>query len=229
VEPPRSFILSHELVGVPQRRSSYPVLRLATTLAAFAFIALVGVDAVTTNFGGTRSSQSMDQVVAELPALAESEALGAAKIEALEPEAALESQPAEMLAGAEALAETVEGEALAMAPEPEQTSDAVVQEEGRAAEGERATEPEADAVPALESPQEDTAGTLSATEYPAQDLMENQLELSGDNDQVMTFAQPESGLSLRSTNPWLRGVEIGLGGLALLLGALTVWARKRPI
>ena len=226
VRPPRTFILSPEIIGVQQHRSGYPVLRLATVLAAFAFVALVGVDAFTTNFSGGLQSSSLDRVAAEAPAMAESEALGAAKSEFTEPEALLEEEPADMLAGADVPTEDVEGEALAMAPQTEETQDASPVEEGIAIEQERAAEPQVVAPEIADSAQDEAPPTYSATEQPAVDSMMNQGELAEDPDHATTFAQPE-----RVTNTatfWLRGFEIGLGGLTIILGALTFWARKRP-
>ena len=225
VRPPRSFILSQEIIGVRQHRSAYPVLRLATVLAAFAFVALVGVDAIAPTFSGAMQARSLDQVAAEAPAMPESEALGAAKAESNEPEALLESQPAEMLAGAEAPAEEAEGEALAMAPEPEATQEAIPIEEDSAADQERAAESQAVGPEFADIPQDATPPTFSATEQPALDSMADQVESDEDLDQATTFTQPERGSS--TANFWLRGVEIGLGGLTLFLGALTLWARKR--
>jgi hypothetical protein len=46
VSPPRDLTLTAEMVGASGRRP-YPVLRLATALASLAFVALVGLDAIT--------------------------------------------------------------------------------------------------------------------------------------------------------------------------------------
>lgn len=225
VRPPRSFILSPEIIGVKKHRSGYPALRLATVMAAFAFVALVGVDAFTTSFSGGLQTRSFDQIAAEAPAMAESETLGAAKSEASEPEALLEEQSADMLAGADAPEVDVEGEALAMAPQPEGTEQASPVEESMAAEQERLAEPQVVAPEAADSAQDELPPAYGATEQPPVDSMLNQLELEDDPDRATTFAQPERVINTASY--WLRGFEIGLGGLTIILGALTFWTRKR--
>ena len=223
--PPRSFTLSPEHVGLPQRRS-YPILRLATVVAAFAFVALVGVDAFTSNIGGALPSRAMEQLVAEAPALAESEALGAAKSEPAEPAAVLGEPTLGMLAGDEAPAAEAEGEALAPAPEKAAVEDAVVPEGEITVERERAVEAQPTSVEPPTPAEEQAFSMLSATEQASQDALTNQLEADEALDQPPTYAQPETSAS--RTGSWLRVVEIGLGALTLVLGALTLWARKRP-
>jgi hypothetical protein len=47
ISPPRDLTLTPEMVGIKPRRP-YPVLRLATALVSLVFVALVGLDAITT-------------------------------------------------------------------------------------------------------------------------------------------------------------------------------------
>ncbi|MGD2252295.1 MAG: hypothetical protein PVF70_05190 [Anaerolineales bacterium] len=51
IRPPRNFTLTPAMAGIRQRQPTYPVLRLATALAALAFLSVVGVDALVRNVG----------------------------------------------------------------------------------------------------------------------------------------------------------------------------------
>jgi hypothetical protein len=223
VKLPRSFILTPEMVGAPQRRIGYPVLRLATALAAFAFVALVGLDIFSTTLSGAMPARSMDQVMAEAPAAAELELADAAKSEAGELDEEMEAAAADTLAGAEAPAEEPAGEGLAQA-EPAVEQEDMAVEERILGESEAPAEPQA-AVPEMTVQVEDEAPlAYSATAVPDGDLMANQLEpVEPLADE--TFAQTET----RSTPTvfWIRGIEAGLALLTLVLGVLTFWARKQ--
>jgi hypothetical protein len=222
---PRSFTLSPEMVGVPHKRGSYPLLRLATALAAFVFVVVVGVDLFSWTLTGALPSRSADQVAMEAPALAEDEMLGAAKMEAEETDSIIEVEPAEMAEELEQPAEEPEGEAFAMAAEAELAEEEIAMEEGIVDEQERAVEPQA-AAPEMPAPgQEGALPTLSAAEAPEADTMVNQLEQE-EAPAPELFAQPETRRGLSTF--WIRGIEIGLAALTLILGALTVWARKSP-
>jgi anti-sigma factor RsiW len=222
---PRSFTLSPDMVGVTRKRGGYPLLRLATALAAFAFVAVVGVDLVSRTFTGALPSRSAEQVAMEAPALAEDEMLGAAKMEAVETDAVMGAAPAEMTGEVALPEEEAEGEAFAMAAEAEPAKEEAAIEEGMVDEQERAVEPQL-AAPEVPAPgQEEALPTISAEEAPEADTMVNQLELE-EAPTPEFFAQPEAsrGLSIF----WIRGIEMGLAALTLLLGALTLWARKSP-
>jgi hypothetical protein len=57
------------MAGIKERPRIYPVLRLATALAAFAFVALVGVDAITSfAIRGAMAPASEEQIAMEAPA-----------------------------------------------------------------------------------------------------------------------------------------------------------------
>jgi hypothetical protein len=224
VKLPRSFILSPEMVGMPQRKGSYPILRLATALAAFAFVVLVGADVFSSTLSGAMPARSFDQAVAEAPAVAERELADAAKSEAVELDAEMEKAPADMLAGAEAPAEEAAGEGLALTEPAAEQEDAAA-EERILGESEVPAEPQA-VIPEMTVPAEDEARlAYSATALPDLDAMANQVE-QADPMTVETFEQPES--SPRTPVFWIRGIEIGLAALTLVLGALTLWARKHP-
>ncbi|TFH37063.1 MAG: hypothetical protein E4G99_03480 [Anaerolineales bacterium] len=226
VRPPRSFILSPAAVGVPLRAVSYPALRLATMIATFVFVAMIGVDIVSNPLSGASPSRSFDQVAAEAPAMAESETLGAAKIEPAAEEALQEQAAADMLAGAELPVLEADDQALAGAADTAAVGESGALEEGMLLEQTRTAEAQM-AEPQAPAPAQDRAlSTQSATEQPPPEAMANQLEFDEDLDRGTSFAQ--TGGTPSDARFWLRGFEIGLGGLVLILGALTLWARKRP-
>jgi anti-sigma factor RsiW len=176
---PRSFILTPEMVGALQRRTGYPYLRLATALAAFAFVATVGIDLFSTTLSGAMPARSMDQVMAEAPAAVELELADAAKSEAIALDEEMEAADADMLAGAEAPAEEEAGEGLALA-EPAAEQEDTAAEERILGESEAPAEPLAEpqvAVPEMTIPAEDEMPlTYSATALPEADAMANQVE-----------------------------------------------------
>jgi hypothetical protein len=223
VKPPRSFILTPEMGGASRRRTGYPILRLATVVTAFAFVALVGLDIFSTTLSGAMPARSMDQVMAEAPAAAELELADAAKSEVVELDEEMEVVEPDALAGVEAPPEEAAAEGMALAePAAEQEDTAV--EERMVGEAEVPAEPQA-AVPEMTvTAQEEAPLAYSATAVPDADALANQLQpaepLVGE-----TFAQTET----RSTPSvfWIRGIEAGLALLTLILGVLTFWVRKR--
>jgi hypothetical protein len=58
VRPPRNFMLSSEMAGVPRRWTLYPVFRFATVVATVAFAVLIGMDVLFVQMGGLRSAES---------------------------------------------------------------------------------------------------------------------------------------------------------------------------
>ncbi len=230
VRPPRSFALSPEMVGVPQRRTGYPVLRLATVVAAFAFVALIGVDIFSSTQGGGIASRALNQVAMEAPSFAEGEALGAAEQQVEEAEPMAEAPAAALRAGEEQPAEEPEADALTVAPE------AAEELEAPAAEGEFAVEATAGAPPEVESEVSEADATAALTDETAMKYSATEIPATGDMLNEPTFdevempsatAEEEIRLS-RLPSSWLLGLEIGLGILTLLLAALTLWARRSP-
>jgi hypothetical protein len=222
---PRSFTLSPEMIGVPRQRGSYPMLRLATALAAFAFVAVVGVDLFSGTLTGALPSRSADQVAMEAPALAEEEMLGAAKMESAETDAELEAAPAEIPVEVEEPSEPAEGEALAMTGELEAPQEEAPVGEEAVAEEQRAVEPRAAAPELLQPLADETLPAFSATEAPGAGIMTNQLEQE-EAPAPELFAPPET--RREPSTFWIRGIEISLAILTLILGTLTVLARKSP-
>jgi anti-sigma factor RsiW len=240
VKPPKSFILTPEMVGISPVRSGYPVLRLATALAAFAFVALVGVDLFTMTLSGAMPARSMDQVMAEAPAVAEPGFADAMKSEEAELEEEIDAAAVELLAEVEAPEEEAAGEGLALAEPAAEQEDApaeglalaepAAEQEDAPAEERMVGESEAPAEPQMAipettiSPADEAPPTYSATLVPEADVLANQVE-PAEPLEVETFEQPE-----RRSIPsivWIRVVEAGLAILTLVLGGLTLRARKR--
>lgn len=233
VKPPRSFTLSPDSVGLPQRKASYPILRFATALAAFALVALVGIDVITGNLIGAMPSRALQEAVAQAPAAEELGLADAAKSEVGEmDEAPAEAPMDEMAAAAEMPVEEEAGEGLAMA-EPAAEQEDAVQAERNAEEPEEPGEPPAPAeLPPQPEPQlvetqvseEEPLLGYSAPTLPQPDALANQVE----HDEPIAV-EPDQQPVARPSSPrlWIRGIEIGLAVLTLVLGALTLWARKR--
>lgn len=230
VRPPQSFTLSPEMVGVPQRRTGYPVLRLATVVAAFAFVALIGVDIFSSSLRGGLPARALDQVALEAPSFAEGEALGAVEQQVEETEPMAEAPAAAMRAGEEQPAEEPDADTLAAAPEPAEEQEAPVAEEGMVVEESPETPPEAESEvyepEGTAAPTDETAMKYSVTEMPATEEMLN--EPTFDEVEIPSTTVGEETRRARVPSFWLRGIEIALGILTLLLAGLTLWARKPP-
>ena len=220
-KPPRSFILTPEMVGLRERPRGYPVLRLATALATFAFIAVLGFDLISSSAMGAAPMRALEQEMGEAPAAPEMEMLDAAKSEVSELQAEAQEVPEDEIVGEEALAEEEPAEEALAFAEP-------------AAEGEGLTEEravgEADAAeeapllePTLVPPEEGEAAlAYSATEAPEADALANLADPDVESSQDIPVS-----VSRPSAIPWIRVIEVGLGSLALLLGVLALWVRRR--
>ena len=227
---PRSFTLTPEEAGVGSRSRVYPVFQFATALAAIAFVALVGLDAIT----GQLSMASRGAVMSD----AVEEALVAAPQAEIEPSAgetfALTDEQRD---GADGLAEDEVAGVLAppameapeepdealraeVLPSPQPLAEKAVGAETVVGEGavEQPAEPPVDshtATPAAES-------INAVAETPESDTVP-----TGDTD--LAFAQEITGGSSPASFPILRLLEIGLGALALILGSITLWIRTKRI
>ena len=202
VRIPRNFVLSPEMVGQVERGWRYPVLQLATALAAFAFLLVVGFDAITSQgLGGASAPMMAEAPVAE---------------EAAPPEALLHSDDQ---AEAELQAPQEEQESMEglQAAEPE-TTEMTQEAQATSAPADDASD-ETDAE--QEFAEEEQARSASPPPTPT-------VELSP----TPTPESTEIGGARATSpaNRWaadlLRWVEIGLAGLVIVLAALTF--RSRP-
>ena len=218
---PRSFTLTPEMVGIRERSRVYPVMRLATALAVFAFFAVVGVDAITSfALNGALAPAAKEQVAMEAPApAADAITIGEAPAEGLDLEEYKIEQ--EEIAASEipAFAAEVENELDRAAPSgvlgiTEETEPLVPEEEktevlgtptpaaSGIAAGVEAEESEPEQTPTVET-QPTSLPVLTPTSIPMRRTL-----------------QPE-------LRPILRVAEFGLGGLALLLAGLTLWIARK--
>jgi len=223
VRPPRNFTLQPQAVG---RRTGYPLLQLGTALATLSFLVVVGADLL----GGevAQPTQLADQLLAAPAAQPEAAAEAPALDQSLElvPEA---TPAAEGAAGAEGAPEDnflaqAESAVPTGTPQPEALK-------YRAGEDETvepgATEPAAGV----------TAATGDAAEAPSVTEADRDTQLQASGEQVgeegleeLDVALPEGesiGEAARRVSPLLRAAEIGLGATAIVLGVLTVRARRR--
>ncbi len=121
VTPPRRFSLTPEMVESRPADRAYPLLKLASAVAAAAFVFVVGIDAFRSTQGSKALPANLAQrSVAEAPAAADVEVAGEmaaeAPMEAEEEAAAPLAEPAEEAYEPEFAAE---GEALQQTPLPE--------------------------------------------------------------------------------------------------------------
>jgi anti-sigma factor RsiW len=206
---PRSFALSPEMVGQQERGWRYPIMQLATAVAAFAFLVVIGFDAVTSQ--GLLAGNLTARTAQEAP-LAQ-EAAPEMLMESADQAEVDEAMPAEAPAAAE-LSEAEQAEALG-ASEPE------IQEEAMEAETQPTPSPagtERSAVDdQLQAEQEQERVLVpSATPVATAEMLPTQAP-----GQV----EPPPGPSGFVRN-WLRWLEIGLAALVIVLAGLTL--RLRP-
>ena len=227
---PRSFTLTPETAGIRSRPHAYPVFKLATALAAIAFVVLVGLDTVVGQFSLASRGAVMSDVVQEaLVAAPQAEAelsIGETFAQADDQLDGVDVLVEEEVAGelappaVEAPAEPDEALRSGASPSPQPSAEKAVGGETTVGEGagEQPTEPCAD----------DHATTLDAENLnAAAETTESDIEPLGDAD--LTYAQETAGRWSPSPFPTLRLLEIGLGALVLILGGLTLWIRTKRI
>jgi hypothetical protein len=243
VRPPRSFVLTPERAGIRVRPPAYPLLQLATALATLAFVAVVGLDALT----------SQGRIAALAPAPEQAERFAAQQAE--EPAAAAPSEAVPSLGKAQTQ-EPLEslGQAPETTPTPQSTeglgggeppatlpgaSEALpsAQAEDRSliapgtpcigcggggGEGE-ATPGEPPAI-ALAPPQ----ATPTPTPAPTETTIANAggPPTGGEpSNTPAALSQPSTGY--RAGVPLVRLAEISLGLAVAIMAGLTLWVRRR--
>lgn len=230
VQLPRSFSLTSEMVGIRERPRVYPVMRLATALATFAFFAVVGVDAITSfALNGALAPESKEQVAMEAPApaanaLATGEALAEGldleeyKMSRVEQEEVPASEAPALAAEAEnELDRTAPTSVLGITAETEQF--APQEEKTEAPEPLATPTPAASGTAAGEEALEAEGAELEPT--PTDEIQPTSLPM------LTPTSIPTRRALLPEHRSILRAAEFGLGGLAILLAGLTIWfARK---
>ncbi|MEA1976436.1 MAG: hypothetical protein U9N80_00895 [Chloroflexota bacterium] len=227
---PRGFTLTPEAAGIHSRPRAYPVFQLATALAAIAFVALVGLDTITSQFSLASRGAVMSDVVQEaLVAAPQAEAeLGAEQTfaQADDPrdgaDVLAEEEAAEGLAppAVEAPGEPDEELRSGASPSPQPSAEKAVGGETIVGEGagEQPAEPCAD----------EHAATLDAENLNAvTETTESDAALPCDDK--LEYEQESAERWGPAPLPTLRLLEIGFGSLVLILGGLTLWIRTKRI
>jgi len=246
VRPPRSFTLSAEAAGSRGRAAAYPVLQLATALATLAFVAVVGLDALTSRATGVAlapefrdqgqllTAAPVEEAV-QAPTSEPAQALSASAPE--EPPAASDIQvvgsptpEAPVGLEIERSAPGAEpGTATAFpTPMPEESAAAerAVMVEGTPCEvcgggqGPAEAEPLIGAAP-LGSPSAQTTPTPA----PQAEKLGGEPEIADQANAPASFSTPST--RARASLPTLRLAEIGLGLAAALLASLTFRVRRK--
>ncbi len=227
---PRSFTLTPEVAGIRSRPRAYPVFQLATALAAIAFVALVGLDTITSQFSLASRGAVMSDIVQEaLVAAPQAEAelgIGETFAQADDQRDGADVLAEEEVAGelappaVEAPGEPDEELRSGASPSPQPSAEKAVGGETIVGEGagEQPAEPCAD----------EHATTLDAESMNAvAETQESEVVSPGDAD--LAFAQETTGRWELAPIPTLRLIEIGVGSLVLILGGLTLWIRTKRI
>jgi hypothetical protein len=216
VQPPRSFALTPEMVGSRKKRP-YPALRLATALASIAFVALVGIDALSSGLLPSAGSYAPVQEVIEV------------EQPAMEPEMAL--APAEDAGERNAQVETeVEMEApMGGGGLPEPTA----QLPGAPSEGAEPTEGFLDQewIDDDVTPKVSLKGKSVEAPEPVPDG-ERPLPTHSLGDDVADQPDriPDQPSGILTWPVWLialRGIEVALGGAIIVLASFMIRSRRK--
>lgn len=243
VRPPRSFTLTPESAGIRTRPAAYPLLQLATALATLAFVAVVGLDTLTSQGRSAALSSEAPEQVEQFAAQQAEEPAAAAPTETMpamgmpQTEAPFESlsqapeatptplstpelgggQPPVISPGAADSMPTVQAEDRSLIAPGTPCIGCGGGGEGEALPGEPPAIEE-EAPPATPTPSAAPTQMLAAkaAESPAVGDLENaQGALSRPSD----LSRP--GITL------VRLAEISLGLAALIMAGLTLWVRRR--
>ena len=216
VKPPRSFALTPEMVGF-RKKQPYPVLRLATALATIAFVALVGLDALSSGLVPMVGSYAPDQEVVQVEqpamepemALAPPEDVGERNAQ-VEPEVEMEAPM-----GGGGLPEPT-------APLPAAPSEGVEPTEGFFDQA--GTEGDTTPKEPIKRKSVDEPDWVSDDEIPmpTHDLED---DIADQPDRI-----PERPSGILAWPVWLialRGIEVALGGAVIVLAAFMIRARRK--
>jgi anti-sigma factor RsiW len=237
VRPPRSFMLKPERAGTQSRPVAYPALQLATALATLAFVAVVGLDALTSIGRAAMVAPSEAPQAERFAAQQAEEPASVAPTEG--PPAAGTSQPEQPLQpliqapagtqaeglgggepavgfpGASEALPTVQAEDRALGPSPTPCV-------GCGGGGEGA--PQVGALPSnlQETPQAGTTPEALSTEPSRGKAAVTQVA-----GNLANAPPPQPSGPYRSRVPLLRLSEISLALAAAILAGLTLWVRQR--
>ena len=225
IPTPRSFALTPDMVGLKPRRP-YPVLRLATALASIAFVALIGLDGLTTllaPFGGSFAPAGDMRQVGVMEQEAVDEQMMAAESAAAPTEGNGVSDELEGFFESEPTAT----QWLQVTAQPDVQQAPPLAEGGDRSE-DMTGQADADATPTLAPKSIDK---YSGTSAPAEGM---ELPRAPEGDSVSevepTAQEPEPRLGVLDWPTWrigLRAGEIAFGLTALVLASLMLWTRRK--
>jgi predicted anti-sigma-YlaC factor YlaD len=220
VKAPRSFVLPREMAKQPKRSifAWYPALRLATVLAAIAFMVLFAGDVLISRSGGGSAVLSsvpmaapapqLEQAAESMPAPAATEVAVAAPTEA--PAPAASNTAAATVPGAAAMAGAAAKSVL--------TETATLTDSATTMLAAPTPTLEVTAVAAVPP-------TLEATPEPAADMQSKRAATSAAEQPV---AAPVTAAPTPTIDP-LRVIEIALLGLVIVLGIAMLIARRKQV
>ena len=246
VRPPRSFTLTAEAAGSRARAAAYPVLQLATALATLAFVAVVGLDALSSRATGVALAPTFREQGELLTAAPVEEATLAPTSEP--PQALSASAPEEPPAASEIQAvgsATPEvpigleiersspgagpGTATAFPtamPEESSAADQTGPVEGTPCEACGGGQAPAEAEPLIgAAPLGSPSAPATPTLGPQAEKLGGEPEIADQANAPAAFSSPSS--TARPSLPTLRLAEIGLGLAAALLASLTFRVRRK--
>ena len=223
IRAPRSFTLQPRAAG---RRPAYPLLQLGTALATLSFLVVVGADFLMARAAQPallasrefESPAAEPELAVEAPAMDQQLGLAAEATPAAEAAAGAEGAPEDnFLAQAESAVPTG-------TPQPEALK-------YQAGEDETAEPGAAEPAAGVTAAMGDAADAPSVTEADrAVQLQASGEQVGGEGLEELDQAAPEGepiGEAAARVSPLLRGAEIGLGATAIVLGVLTIQARRR--
>lgn len=216
---PRNFTLSPEMVGRRRAFPAYTALRFATVVVSFAFVVLVGLDALSA--AAPAALRSMVPAVEFEQAAPAEERFGAGQ-------EATAAAPADLLGAGEA-------EAIEITPTAAEAQQAFGQQAPETEESAKAAEAESGAeLPAATATLEAAPPAVAAAPLTEVAPEAPSIEEGVAEDQANVPLEGPSPRELEATPsgipaPYLivrRALEIGLGLLALSLAAATLWVRR---
>ena len=247
VRPPHNFTLSPEMAGVRSGWLRTPFLQLATALATLAFVITVGVDV----FGGMMPSAALraaapaQELAMEAPAeIAAADALeagavpvaaetAAAEKATVEETAVVAAPPMEIIAATPTAGVQAEEYANREAPAVGGAAVGPVPSEAATAapllEAQPTTGLDCEACSAeLELPTAAAQDMAAVTAVPEGALVTEEAAIQVIEPPAEAPAEePAPEAHLRRGLSAVRRLEIGLGAVALFLGAITLWVRRR--
>ncbi len=222
IRPPRSFILQPQAI---RRPGGYPLLQLGTALATLSFLVVVGTDLLLVRAGSPIlvASREIEAPAAEPAVGAQAPALDQQL--GLAQEATPEAVPEEESASEDLAQAQAESAVPTATGQPDTlkygAGEEATAEPGAAESAAAATPAAGDAAEAPAAPEPGREAELQASARQDGDTVSEQ-PAAAEPQELTTNSDASSRGS-----PLLRAVEVGLGATAVVLGVLTIRARRR--